>query len=319
MVRWIWELYSPANRPTMTAYRYGFASRPSRTFADWRHREQAIPDESQRRSNRASETNPMCRTALYASISAGCLALIAVGPASAQSTGGGVRPSSGFNGMFGSGSFTNSGGNTGLSSTMSNSSGSSFGSSSSQSGQSTGGIQRSEITTGGPQGIQSQNFIGNSAATATNVRSMQGTAAGSRTGLAGRDGQNSLAGLQGLFSQMGGPNGFNQNGQQGQARMPLSIPIRLGFPSRPFVGTQFTGRFENRLAKLPALKALGPIEVAMEGRTAILTGTVASEADRQLAEGVARLEPEVADVQNNLVVDSSAATPDEAAAPPRER
>lgn len=261
-----------------------------------------------------SENNRMLRTAFTSGAVAACVALSAVGPASAQSSGG-VRPSGSYNGMFGSGTFTNSGSNTGLSPSMNRGSGSSFGSSSSQAGQSTGGIQRSEITTGGPVGIQSQNFIGNSAASATNVRSMQGTAAAGR---AGRGGQNSLAGLQSLFSQMGQPNGFNQNGQQGQARMPLSIPIRLGFESRPVVGTQFTARFENRLAKLPALKALGPIEVTMAGRTAILTGTVATEADRLLAEGVARLEPEVADVQNDLVVDSAATSPADVP-PPRER
>jgi len=262
--------------------------------------------------------NPMLRKAIFAGIMmlvAACVAMIGVSPASAQSGGGTVRPSGGYNGMFGSGTFNNSGSNSALGSTMGSTSGSSFGSSSSQAGQSTGGIQRSEIATGGPQSIQSQNFIGNSAATATNVRSMQGTAAG---GQGGRGGQNSLAGLQGLFSQMGQPNGFNQNGQQDEARMPLSIPIRLGFPSRPFVGTQFAGRFENRLAKLPALKALGPIEVTMDGQTAILTGRVATEADRQLAEGVARLEPEVADVQNDLVVDSAATSPADVPLP-RER
>jgi hypothetical protein len=131
---------------------------------------------------------------------------------------------------------------------------------------------------------------------------MQNVQGANPSGFNPRGGLNSLGGLQSLFSQ----NGFNQNGQgQGQPRMPLTIPIRLGFANRPIATAQFTSRFGQRLAKLPGLKALGPIEVTMEGRKAILRGTVASEDDRQLAAGLAKLEPEVLEVQNELVVGSA--------------
>ena len=46
----------------------------------------------------------------------------------------------------------------------------------------------------------------------------------------------------------------------------------------------------------------GPITVNLVGQTAVLQGTVASDADRQLAEDLARLEPGVMAVQNDLAV-----------------
>ena len=51
---------------------------------------------------------------------------------------------------------------------------------------------------------------------------------------------------------------------------------------------------------------MGPVNVSLVGQTAVLRGTVATEAERQLAEGVARLEPGVMAVRNELVVASEA-------------
>jgi osmotically-inducible protein OsmY len=62
---------------------------------------------------------------------------------------------------------------------------------------------------------------------------------------------------------------------------------------------------------------LGKIEATLEGnRTVVLRGRVATEADRQLAEGLARLEPAAMAVRNELVVGSAPGTTAEAVPPP---
>ncbi len=113
-----------------------------------------------------------------------------------------------------------------------------------------------------------------------------------------------------LFSQIGrsmnqGGN-FNQQGGRNAARSTIRIPLRLGFTPKPISAPLFIAKFESRLAKLPAISAIGPIRVTMDGSTAVLTGVVASEQDRQLAEGIALLEPEVETVRNELTVQAAA-------------
>lgn len=119
-----------------------------------------------------------------------------------------------------------------------------------------------------------------------------------------------------LFSQIGrqlnqGGN-FNQQGGRNTARSTIRIPLRTDLMPKPaatsspqFVA-KYTTKFENRLAKLPALNVVGPIRVTMEGSTAVLKGVVASEQDRELAAGVAMLEPEVETVRNELTVQAAA-------------
>jgi hypothetical protein len=145
-------------------------------------------------------------------------------------------------------------------------------------------------------------FVGADTADAINLRSQA----------AGANAQQGLRNLQGLFQQLGRGNEFNGqgNGQQG-SRTQIRVPLRLGFQPRPVAAPQFTAKFEARLTKLPGLQTPEPIQVVMQGRTAILRGKVASESDRALAEGLARLEPEVLDVQNELVVDPAATTAEE--------
>ena len=114
-----------------------------------------------------------------------------------------------------------------------------------------------------------------------------------------------------LFSQIGrsmnqGGN-FNQQGGRNAARSTIRIPLRLGFTPKPISAPLFIAKFESRLAKLPAISAIGPIRVTMDGSTAVLTGVVASEQDRQLAEGIALLEPEVETVRNELTVQAAEA------------
>src|SRR5439155_5310339 len=75
-----------------------------------------------------------------------------------------------------------------------------------------------------------------------------------------------------------------------QAQAQFRVPLRLGF--QPQATPTRLNSFSTRLTKIPGLAKLGPIEASLEGRTAVLRGSVASEADRELAEGLARLEAE---------------------------
>jgi hypothetical protein len=123
-----------------------------------------------------------------------------------------------------------------------------------------------------------------------------------------------------LMSQMGrqmnqGGN-FNQQGGRNAARPSIRIPLKLGFVAKPIPTAQYVSRFEGRLAKLSGINAVGPIRVTMNGPTAVLQGVVATEQDRELAAGVALLEPEVEYVQNELTVQEPGSSSD-ALAPPR--
>jgi hypothetical protein len=147
-------------------------------------------------------------------------------------------------------------------------------------------------------------FVGADVGEAVNLRSQMGANAQMQ----------GMRNLQGLFQQLGRGSDLNnqpRGNQQGRAQTQLRIPIRLGFQGRPVVAPQFTAKFQQRLTKLPGLNVIGPIEVTLEGRTAVLRGTVATEADRELAAGLARLEPEVLDVRNELVVGAAATTGEE--------
>jgi hypothetical protein len=99
-----------------------------------------------------------------------------------------------------------------------------------------------------------------------------------------------------------------------QATSQFRVPMRLGFQPMRQPAAQVSGQLSSRLTKIPGLSRVGPIQVEFAGTTAVLRGTVASEADRQLAEGLARLEPEVQGVVNELEV-AAPSTPVEALPP----
>jgi hypothetical protein len=61
-----------------------------------------------------------------------------------------------------------------------------------------------------------------------------------------------------------------------------------------------------RLAACPECHAIGPIEVSLAGRTAIVRGQVASERDRFLAQQLLLFEPGISSVRNELTVQSPA-------------
>jgi osmotically-inducible protein OsmY len=174
-----------------------------------------------------------------------------------------------------------------------------------------GGVSGSErYVRGNRQG----QFVGadTGEARAIGVADMGGNnAAGQQFGslLGGRNGGNLLGQLmQGSqFNQTG----RTQTGRSGTTQ--LRVPISLGFTPRPIATSRITAQIRTRLGRLPALSAVGPIEVALEGEAVVLRGTVASEGDRQLAEELLMLEPEVTQVKNELKIqglaDTSVASP----------
>ena len=210
------------------------------------------------------------------------------------------------NGLFGQ---TTVGGNSSTNIGMnSGSSGGSSGGNSSSSGSSSGAapsnialtteMLRPPVETSQQRGA----FVGADSADTTNMRSLQGTNA-RRTSSA----NSGLAQLENLFTQ--GLQNINRNNQSG-SQVQIPVALRLGFAPQPasLTGVQ---AFQTRLNRLPSIRFVGPAEVSMEGRTAVLRGKVASEDDRKLAQALALMEPDVLKVRNELVVDPSAATAEE--------
>ncbi len=144
-------------------------------------------------------------------------------------------------------------------------------------------------------------FVGADSADTTNARSLQGTNARNQFG------NNGLAQLQNLFQQ--GLQNVNRGNQQG-AQVQIPVSLKLGF-APVAVSPVRVQAFQNRFTRLPSIRFIGPASVTLEGRTAVLKGTVATAEDRELAEALALMEPDVKDVRNELTVETTATTAEE--------
>ncbi|QDU96845.1 BON domain-containing protein [Lignipirellula cremea] len=137
-------------------------------------------------------------------------------------------------------------------------------------------------------------FVGSDAGDVSNVRSQLG-------------GQFGLGGL----GNLGGRNQTDfraENAQTSQGQRTVRAPLRLGFAPLLAPAPVVSARMEQRYLRLPGLDQAGQIAVAMQGRTAVLTGVVASEHARNLAARIALLEPGVSSVQNDLTVGAAPVT-----------
>jgi osmotically-inducible protein OsmY len=56
------------------------------------------------------------------------------------------------------------------------------------------------------------------------------------------------------------------------------------------------------LTASPRIEKLSPIQVQVQGQTAVLRGVVASEYDRRVAEQVVRMQPGIWEVKNELTL-----------------
>jgi len=137
-------------------------------------------------------------------------------------------------------------------------------------------------------------FVGSDTGELANVRSQVG---------AGSQGGNPLQGLESLVNRFGSQNP-NQGapGAVSNTRRTIRAPLRIGFEQFGSASANVAVDFKNRLNRVPQIPNSGAINVRMVGRIAVLTGTVDSENSRTLAESLARLEPGISDVRNELTV-----------------
>jgi len=167
------------------------------------------------------------------------------------------------------------------------------------------GSYMQNFTPGGQTG-----FVGANANSTTNLMSRAGTPGAVQ---AGRVNFGTLTNLMNQSRQ----NQFNQQQAQKAARSAsqpkgqFRVPLRLGFQPSSGSAAAISGAMTQRMVKMPALSQAGRINASMEGETAVLRGTVPTEADRALAEGLAKLEPGVMAVRNELVVGSTPSQPAE--------
>jgi osmotically-inducible protein OsmY len=138
------------------------------------------------------------------------------------------------------------------------------------------------------QGTQ-QTFVGR---TASDRQAIQGGSGlgdfmSAMTGLANRGGQSNR-----------GQQGRNSSRQERSVRIRLMADFDFPAKAAPVVSQDVS----TRLTRAFSTRSPGPLAIRMEGRRAILEGTVASERDRDLAQRLALLEPGIDEVQNDLAI-----------------
>lgn len=122
------------------------------------------------------------------------------------------------------------------------------------------------------------------------------------------DTNNIFSQLQGMAAQQGPRNQNQQNVSSLNVRPTQSkarVQITPGFVVHGPADSKISATLQERLEKSKRIERRGPITVMLDGNTAVLSGSVATEHDRDLAERVALLEVGVAAVRNELTVQPS--------------
>ena len=88
--------------------------------------------------------------------------------------------------------------------------------------------------------------------------------------------------------------------RSGRSQVQLRTTIRVGFDRSPSAPTGLSSKLQTRLAQSSGIQFLSSVEVALDGGAATLRGVVATEHDRVLAGQLARLEPGIWNVKNEL-------------------
>ncbi len=168
------------------------------------------------------------------------------------------------------------------------------------------------------RGMSAQNLRGfgganafRSAIGADNVGQQSGLGGlgGMSSGMMGMGGLGGMGGMgmgrMGAFGNMfGNQFGMNQGMNQQGGASKLRIPTKIGFatPTTPAVATARSQKFASRIPKIPSFKGVSGLNVQMAGETAVIRGTVQSEEQKELVERLAKLEPGISDVRNELEV-----------------
>jgi osmotically-inducible protein OsmY len=210
-------------------------------------------------------------------------------------------------------------------------------------GLGTAGTSGSRLTSRS-QGLQQSGQLSSTAAISRDANAFVGDSGGNflargnstnSRGLTGA-GSSSLYGLGGMMSGNMGSYGMssygrgnmmgNRGGYGGQFGMQMGSnrygantqirnQLRVGFAPPTLVASEVSGRLLRRVPRIPGLERVAGIDVKMDGRTAVLQGVVASQSQRDVLERLALLEPGISQVQNELVVDPSLASPGTLPAP----
>lgn len=98
------------------------------------------------------------------------------------------------------------------------------------------------------------------------------------------------------------PFGGGQFGGQGQQTRTVRTRLSSAVDVAPLPPRAVGAAVGNRLATRYGNPRFSSVNIRMEGRTAILTGQVASEADLRMAQLLVRLEPGVSHIDSRLEV-----------------
>jgi BON domain len=232
----------------------------------------------------------------------GCLLLSTTADAQTGGTGSGTGTGTGTTGS-GTGTGTTSGfgsGTTGGTGTGSNSNsqGTTFGQGFTQvdTGESVENRRQNTSVladTGSTSGGGLQSMIGGTTGGTGGV--------GGRAGAVGGAGNGGLGALSSLLGGFGNANGLGGNSTSTNKTRFVRAPLSLGFEIAPSQLQAFQARGEVRFRKLPRFRN-GNVELATEGDTAVLRGTVKDEQSKELAERIAGFEPGVSIIKNEITV-----------------
>ncbi|MEO1618792.1 MAG: BON domain-containing protein [Planctomycetota bacterium] len=115
----------------------------------------------------------------------------------------------------------------------------------------------------------------------------------------GGGGGGGFGGLGGLFGGLGNAFGGQGNAsQQPVLRVRLKSAVEVDLPSP----AQRQQSASNLLSRVPARSGVRGVQVAMDGRTAVLSGNVKSNRERRMAELLMTLEPGIRGVENRINV-----------------
>ncbi len=127
-----------------------------------------------------------------------------------------------------------------------------------------------------------------------------------RTGLGGIGGLGGLGGLGGGFGGgfgggLGGLGGRGAQNMNNQNETRVRATVKIGFDYNSPAPAVRSQAINSRLARIPLPAKYNTVQVAMQGRKAVITGTVPTTADGKVIERLLSLEPGVDGVDNQLV------------------
>jgi osmotically-inducible protein OsmY len=172
-----------------------------------------------------------------------------------------------------------------------------------------------EIRTGFLNPIDKAGFLMPSNTTTT-ARSSRSTSTSRVTTPSSRStGLSSLRGLggfggRGLGSQFGSSAQSGANAGAQTLRFPMRMATTTGTTGPIPIQAAVMTRFQERVTNLPGFDSASGVRMAVEGRTAVLRGTVATDRQREMLTRLAMLEPGVSTVRNELTVDGSSSPPE---------